>query len=167
MWRIRMIDFDEEYQKYLKSDIDIVPTLNIEQDTLDGKVLYENGKRVSVPRRIARQFIKDGQAIVSTSEIKNLKQAITKENLLDENKIATLHRYMYLDLKFEISLLDPFDRTKVEGLFRTLIDKRSHKIVSLASFMHDSKLEEQLTLEEIELFETIRDSHKLFHERLE
>ena len=113
---------------------------------IDGK---EN-EMMNIPRWVADILESDKHVILHEQDmIKELKQAKVKEDIADEDTLATLDKHFYIKLHAYMKKLETVDFDKAESMLNQLVRIRQGKIVRLAdSSKLTSDLSSKLSVEE-------------------
>ena len=106
---------------------------------IDGK---EN-EMMNIPRWVADILESEKHVILHEQDmIKELKQAKVKEDIADEDTLATLDKHFYIKLHAYMKKLETVDFDKAESMLNQLVRIRQGKIVRLAD---SSKLTSDLS----------------------
>ena len=113
---------------------------------IDGK---EN-EMMNIPRWVADILESEKHVILHEQDmIKELKQAKVKEDIADEDTLATLDKHFYIKLHAYMKKLETVDFDKAESMLNQLVRIRQGKIVRLAdSSKLTSDLSSKLSVEE-------------------
>ena len=131
-------DVKVEFKHDLKMDVSGVQ--------IDGK---EN-EMMNIPRWVADILESEKHVILHEQDmIKELKQAKVKEDIADEDSLATLDKHFYIKLNAYMKKLETADFDKAQSMLNQLVRIRQGKIVRLAdSSKLTSDLSSKLSVEE-------------------
>ena len=131
-------DVKVEFKHDLKMDVSGVQ--------IDGK---EN-EMMNIPRWVADILESEKHVILHEQDmIKELKQAKVKEDIADEDSLATLDKHFYIKLNAYMNKLETADFDKAQSMLNQLVRIRQGKIVRLAdSSKLTSDLSSKLSVEE-------------------
>ena len=141
-------DVKVEFKHDLKMDVSGVQ--------IDGK---EN-EMMNIPRWVADILESEKHVILHEQDmIKELKQAKVKEDIADEDTLATLDKHFYIKLHAYMKKLETVDFDKAESMLNQLVRIRQGKIVRLAdSSKLTSDLSSKLSVEEEVYYNQIHKS---------
>lgn len=104
---------------------------------------------------------------VQSSSITTLKQALMKENCVEENTLSTLEKGFYKNMAEYINTLLESEKVSVLKLLNRLIAKRKAKIIKFATTIELSKdIESKLTEEETQFYNSIYSLSDTFYQSL-
>ena len=131
---------------------------------IDGK---EN-EMMNIPRWVADILESEKHVILHEQDmIKELKQAKVKEDIADEDTLATLDKHFYIKLHAYMKKLETVDFDKAESMLNQLVRIRQGKIVRLAdSSKLTSDLSSKLSVEEEVYYNKIHNASLAFKEQI-
>jgi len=123
---------------------------------------------MNIPRWVADILESKKHVIVHEQDmIKELKQAKVKEDVADENTLATLDKHFYIKLNAYMKKLPNDDFDKVQSMLNQLLRIRQGKIVRLAdSSKLTSDLSSKLSVEEEVYYNQIHNASLAFKEQI-
>ena len=134
---------------------DIVVKKEIDDNTLD---------------RIEEYLIQSDVGVVAASEIKEIisdRKIDPKEDIADEDTLATLDKHFYIKLHAYMKKLETVDFDKAESMLNQLVRIRQGKIVRLAdSSKLTSDLSSKLSVEEEVYYNQIHNASLAFKEQI-
>ena len=131
---------------------------------IDGK---EN-EMMNIPRWVADILESEKHIVLHEPDmIKELKQAKVKEDIADENTLATLDKHFYIKLNAYMKKLPNDDFDKIQSMLNQLLRIRQGKIVRLAdSSKLTSDLSSKLSVEEEVYYNQIHNASLAFKEQI-
>ena len=119
---------------------------------------------MNIPRWVADILESEKHIILHEQDmIKELKQAKVKEDIADEDTLATLDKHFYIKLHAYMKKLETVDFDKAESMLNQLVRIRQGKIVRLAdSSKLTSDLSSKLSVEEEVYYNQIHNACLLY-----
>ncbi len=141
---------------------EVKTTLNrdIKIDVAGIKIKGSEGEVINAPQWIGRILQDKNYVTLELPDmISELKQALSKEKMIGEYKLATLYPHFYIQLKVEMSTLDRYDYDRTESMMLELFRMRRGKLIKMADTTNlNADLYNKLAIEEITFYQSIRDS---------
>ena len=149
-------DVKVEFKHDLKMDVSGV--------LIEGK---EN-EMMNIPRWVADILESEKHVVLHEQDmIKELKQAKVKEDIADEDSLATLDKNFYIKLNAYMKKLETIDFDKAESMLNQLVRIRQGKIVRLAdSSKLTTDLSSKLSVEEEVYYNQIHNASLAFKEQI-
>lgn len=149
---------------YDLEDVKVTFTADISTSVSGTDVSGREGDVINLPRWVARALEEGGHARVDEPSMEpELKQAISKENGLDDYQLASLDDHFYVRVQAHLERAPQQKREELGSMLNSLVRSRVSKIARLVI---SSKLSatnaEKLTIEERSLYEQMRASHDEF-----
>ena len=149
---------------YDLEDVKVTFTADISTSVSGTDVSGREGDVLNLPRWVARALEEGGHARVDEPSMEpELKQAISKENGLDDYQLASLDDHLYVRVQAHLERAPQQKREELGSMLNSLVRSRVSKIARLVI---SSKLSatnaEKLTIEERSLYEQMRASHDEF-----
>ncbi|MDD9808379.1 MAG: DNA replication complex GINS family protein [Thaumarchaeota archaeon] len=149
---------------YDLEDVKVTFTADISTSVSGTDVSGREGDVLNLPRWVARALEEGGHARVDEPSMEpELKQAISKENGLDDYQLASLDDHFYVRVQAHLERAPQQKREELGSMLNSLVRSRVSKIARLVI---SSKLSatnaEKLTIEERSLYEQMRASHDEF-----
>jgi len=149
---------------YDLEDVKVTFTADVATSVSGTDVSGREGDVLNLPRWVARALEGAGHARVDEPSMEpELKQAISKENGLDDYQLATLDDRFYVRMQAHLERAPQQKREELGSMLNSLVRSRVAKIARLVI---SSKLSaanaEKLTIEERSLYEEMRASHDEF-----
>ena len=137
-------------------------------DVSDISIKGKQGEILNIPRWVANILESEKHVIVHEQDmVKELKQAKVKEDVQDEDSLATLDKHFYIKLDAYMKKLESTDFDKVESMLNQLVRIRQGKIVRLAdSSKLTSDLLSKLSVEEEVYYNQIHDASLAFKKQI-
>ena len=128
----------------------------------------KENEMMNIPRWVADILESDKHVILHEQDmIKELKQAKVKEDIADEDALATLEKHFYIKLNAYLKKLETVDFDKAESMLNQLVRIRQGKIVRLAdSSKLTSDLSSKLSVEEEVYYNQIHTASLAFKEQI-
>ena len=128
----------------------------------------KENEMMNIPRWVADILESDKHVILHEQDmIKELKQAKVKEDIADEDSLATLEKHFYIKLNAYLKKLETVDFDKAESMLNQLVRIRQGKIVRLAdSSKLTSDLSSKLSVEEEVYYNQIHTASLAFKEQI-
>jgi len=138
---------------------------------MDVSGVHINGKAnemMNIPRWVADILESEKHIILYEQDmIKELKQAQVKEEIADEDSLATLEKHFYIKLNAYMKKLETVDFDKTESMLNRLVRIRQGKIVRLAdSSKLTSDLSSKLSVEEEVYYNQIHNASLAFKDQI-
>lgn len=149
---------------YDLEDVKVTFTADISTSVSGTDVSGREGDVLNLPRWVARALEEGGHARVDEPSMEpELKQAISKENGLDDYQLASLDDHFYVRVQAHLERVPQQKREELGSILNSLVRCRVAKIARLVI---SSKLSatnaEKLTIEERSLYEQMRAAHDEF-----
>ncbi|MDD9843457.1 MAG: DNA replication complex GINS family protein, partial [Thaumarchaeota archaeon] len=143
---------------YDLEDVKVTFTADISTSVSGTDVSGREGDVLNLPRWVARALEEGGHARVDEPSMEpELKQAISKENGLDDYQLASLDDHFYVRVQAHLERAPQQKREELGSMLNSLVRSRVSKIARLVI---SSKLSatnaEKLTIEERSLYEQMR-----------
>ena len=138
-------------------DVKITLDHDLKMDVAGIKIDAREGEIISIPRWAALILENEKHCTIQeTNMIVELKQALGKENALNEYELSTLEDEFYIKLNAYIERLDKDEQKEAKDLLNTLFRTRHGKLIRLAdSSPLTADLSKRMTVEE-----------KLYHDKI-
>ena len=154
---------------YGLEDVKVEFKHDVKMDVSGIQIEGKKNEMMNIPRWVADILESEKHVIVHDQDmVKELKQAKVKEDVADEDSLATLDKYFYIKLNAymkKIEAKDDFD--KVQSMLNQLIRIRQGKIVRLAdSSKLTSDLSSKLSVEEEVYYNQIHNASLAFKEQI-
>ena len=135
---------------YGLEDVKVEFKHDLKMDVSGVQIEGKENEMMNIPRWVADILESDKHVILHEQDmIKELKQAKVKEDIADEDSLATLEKHFYIKLNAYLKKLETVDFDKAESMFNQLVRIRQGKIVRLAdSSKLTSDLSSKLSVEE-------------------
>ena len=123
---------------------------------------------MNIPRWVANILETEKHVIVHEQDmVQELKQAKVKEDVQDEDSLATLDKQFYIKLNAYLKKLEKDDFDKVQSMLNQLVRIRQGKIVRLAdSAKLTSDLSSKLSVEEEVYYNQIHNASLAFKKEI-
>ena len=131
-------------------DVKITLDHDLKMDVAGIKIDAREGEIISIPRWAALILENEKHCTIQeTNMIVELKQALGKENALNEYELSTLEDEFYIKLNAYIERLDKDEQKEAKDLLNTLFRTRHGKLIRLAdSSPLTADLSKRMTVEE-------------------
>ena len=128
----------------------------------------KENEMMNIPRWVADILESEKHVVLHDQDmIKELKQAKVKEDIADEDSLATLDKHFYIKLHAYMKKLETVDFDKAESMLNQLVRIRQGKIVRLAdSSKLTSDLSSKLSVEEEVYYNQIPNASLAFKEQI-
>ena len=153
---------------YGLEDVKVEFKHDLKMDVSGVQIEGKENEMMNIPRWVANILESKKHVIVHEQDmIKELKQAKVKEDVADENTLATLDKHFYIKLNAYMKKLPNDDFDKVQSMLNQLIRIRQGKIVSLADSSNlTSDLSSKLSVEEEVYYNQIHNASLVFKEQI-
>ena len=153
---------------YGLEDVKVEFKHDLKMDVSGVQIEGKENEIMNIPRWVADILESKKHVIVHEQDmIKELKQAKVKEDVADENTLATLDKHFYIKLNAYMKKLPNDDFDKVQSMLNQLIRIRQGKIVRLAdSSKLTSNLSSKLSVEEEVYYNQIHNASLAFKEQI-
>ena len=153
---------------YGLEDVKVEFKHDLKMDVSGVQIEGKENEIMNIPRWVANILESKKHVIVHEQDmIKELKQAKVKEDVADENTLATLDNHFYIKLNAYMKKLPNDDFDKVQSMLNQLIRIRQGKIVRLAdSSKLTSNLSSKLSVEEEVYYNQIHNASLAFKEQI-
>ena len=143
-------------------DVKITLDHDLKMDVAGIKIDAREGEIISIPRWAALILENEKHCTIQeTNMIVELKQALGKENALNEYELSTLEDGFYIKLNAYIERLDKDEQKEAKDLLNTLFRTRHGKLIRLAdSSPLTADLSKRMTVEE-KLYKTAEAREKM------
>ena len=128
----------------------------------------KENEMMNIPRWVADILESEKHVILHEQDlIKELKQAKVKEDIADEDSLATLDKHFYIKLNAYMKKLETADFDKAQSMLNQLVRIRQGKIVRLAdSSKLTSDLSSKLSVEEEVYYNQIQNASLAFKDQI-
>ena len=149
-------------------DVKITLDHDLKMDVAGIKIDAREGEIISIPRWAALILENEKHCTIQeTNMIVELKQALGKENALNEYELSTLEDEFYIKLNAYIERLDKDEQKEAKDLLNTLFRTRHGKLIRLAdSSPLTADLSKRMTVEEKLYHDKIHSESKFFTSRI-
>ena len=153
---------------YGLEDVKVEFKHDLKMDVSGVQIEGKENEIMNIPRWVADILESKKHVIVHEQDmIKELKQAKVKEDVADENTLATLDKHFYIKLNAYMKKLPNDDFDKVQSMLNQLLRIRQGKIVRLAdSSKLTSDLSSKLSVEEEVYYNQIHNASLAFKEQI-
>ena len=122
---------------YGLEDVKVEFKHDLKMDVSGVQIEGKENEMMNIPRWVADILESEKHVVLHDQDmIKELKQAKVKEDIADEDSLATLDKHFYIKLHAYMKKLETTDFDKAESMLNQLVRIRQGKIVRLA----DSKI---------------------------
>ena len=153
---------------YGLEDVKVEFKHDLKMDVSGVQIEGKENEIMNIPRWVADILESEKHVIVHEQDmIKELKQSKVKEDVADENTLATLDKHFYIKLNAYMKKLPNDDFDKVQSMLNQLLRIRQGKIVRLAdSSKLTSDLSSKLSVEEEVYYNQIHNASLAFKEQI-
>ncbi|MBC8251784.1 MAG: DNA replication complex GINS family protein [Candidatus Nitrosopelagicus sp.] len=153
---------------YGLEDVKVEFKHDLKMDVSGVQIEGKENEMMNIPRWVANILESEKHIIVHEQDmIKELKQAKVKEDVQDEDSLATLDKHFYIKLNAYMKKLETADFDKVESMLNQLVRIRRGKIVRLAdSSKLTSNLSSKLSVEEEVYYNQIHNASLAFKKQI-
>ena len=153
---------------YGLEDVKVEFKHDLKMDVSGVQIEGKENEIMNIPRWVANILESKKHVIVHEQDmIKELKQAKVKEDVADEDSLATLDKYFYIKLNAYMKKLPNDDFDKVQSMLNQLLRIRQGKIVRLAdSSKLTSDLSSKLSVEEEVYYNQIHNASLAFKKQI-
>jgi len=154
--------------KYKLQNVKVLFKTDLQIEISDIKIYGKYGDMLNIPGWVADILESGNYVTIQNDNIADeLKQSLVKENSQDEFNLSTLDKYFYIKVNSYLKRLQSQEHNVLESLLKSLFRKRHGKIIRLAdSSKLTNELSHKLTIEEIEFYNQIYDTSKLFTKQI-